>query len=60
MAKYPIITKLLLAHPDIDMACKDRMGNSAFALALANKNHDAASAILAREPHAAEQVWMFV
>ncbi|KXJ18288.1 Rabankyrin-5 [Exaiptasia diaphana] len=54
-SKHPIITSLLLAHPDIDVASKDRKGNSPFALAMSVKNHEAASAILSREPDAAEQ-----
>lgn len=54
--KHPIVTRLLLSHPDLDMTAKDRSGKTPFAVALSTRDHEAAAAILAREPGAAEQV----
>lgn len=55
-SKHPIVTRLLLSHPELDMNVTDRSGQTPFAVALRTRDHDAAKAILAREPGAAEQV----
>uniref|UniRef100_A0A6P8I0Z8 Rabankyrin-5-like n=1 Tax=Actinia tenebrosa TaxID=6105 RepID=A0A6P8I0Z8_ACTTE len=52
---HPIVTRLLLSHPELDMTAKDRSGKTPFAVALNTRNHEAAAAILARELGAAEQ-----
>lgn len=55
-SKHPIVTRLLLSHPELNMNLMDRSGQTPFAVALRTRDHDAAGAILAREPGAAEQV----
>ncbi len=55
-SKHPIVTRLLLSHPELNMNVTDRSGQTPFAVALRTRDHEAAAAILAREPGAAEQV----
>ena len=55
-SKHPIVTRLLLSHPELNMNVTDRSGQTPFAVALRTRDHEAAGAILAREPGAAEQV----
>ncbi|CAL4119884.1 unnamed protein product, partial [Meganyctiphanes norvegica] len=50
----PII-KLLLSHPSLDLAVRNKAGVTPFAAAMSQKNNKAAQAILDREPKAAEQ-----
>ncbi len=52
----PIVTRLLLSHPELDLTLKDRAGKTAFAVAMNAKENEAAAAILSREPASAEQV----
>lgn len=54
-SKHPIVTRLLLSHPELNMNVTDRSGQTPFAVALRTRDHEAAGAILAREPGAAEQ-----
>lgn len=51
-----MVTRLLLSHPELNMNVTDRSGQTPFAVALRTRDHEAAAAILAREPGAAEQV----
>jgi len=51
----PIVTRLLLSHPELNLMLKDRMGQTAFAVAMNAKDNEAASAILSREPSTAEE-----
>eukprot|EP00795_Rhopilema_esculentum_P015608 gene15608-6884_t len=51
----PIVTRLLLSHPELDLTLKDRTGQTAFAVAMNAKDNEAAAAILSREPSSAEQ-----
>ncbi|XP_048582377.1 rabankyrin-5 isoform X2 [Nematostella vectensis] len=53
--KHPIITRLLISHPDLDLMARDRSGHTPFAVALTTRDHEAAAAILSRAPGAAEQ-----
>ncbi|XP_058788653.1 rabankyrin-5 [Phymastichus coffea] len=50
------ITSLLLCHPNINLALRDKRAQSPFAAALSRRNNKAAQAILARLPSAAEQL----
>jgi len=52
---YTIIS-LLLSHPALNLAVRDKAGSTPFAAAMSVKNNRAAQAILDREPTAAEQV----
>lgn len=54
--KQPQCSNLLLSHVDLDLAIKDRAGNTPFAKAMAVRDNEAGRAILRREPKAAEQV----
>lgn len=54
--KHPMVIRLLLSHPELNMNVKDRSGQTPFAVALRTRDHEAAGAILSREPGAAEQV----
>jgi len=45
-----------MAHPVLDLAVKDRQGNTPFAAALAVKDSETGQAIVQRDPKAAEQV----
>ena len=45
-----------MAHPTLDLAVKDRQGNTPFAAALAVKDSETGQAIVQRDPKAAEQV----
>lgn len=54
-SKHPIVTRLLLSHPELNMNVTDRSGQTPFAVALRTRDHEAAGAILSREPGAAEQ-----
>ena len=51
-----MVTRLLLSHPELNMNVTDRSGQTPFAVALRTRDHEAAGAILSREPRAAEQV----
>lgn len=53
--KNPIITRILLSHPDINFSLKDRLGQTPFVIAMSCRDNDVAASILAREPSAAEQ-----
>lgn len=53
--KHPMVIRLLLSHPELNMNVKDRSGQTPFAVALRTRDHEAAGAILSREPGAAEQ-----
>lgn len=50
------IIKLLLLHPAIDLKIRDKQANTAFATALAVRNHKAAERIIERLPNAYEQM----
>ncbi|XP_047142037.1 rabankyrin-5 isoform X3 [Hydra vulgaris] len=54
-AKNPIITRILLSHPDMNFYIKDTQGQTPFIVAMNCRDNDASTAILAREPYAAEQ-----
>jgi ankyrin repeat protein len=54
--QHSVIISLLLSHPSLNLALKDRSGYSPFAAAMTTRNNKAAQAILDREPTAAEQV----
>ncbi|XP_076453246.1 rabankyrin-5-like [Babylonia areolata] len=54
--QHPVIISLLLSHPNLKLALKDRSGHTPFAAAMMTRNNRAAQAILDREPTAAEQV----
>lgn len=54
-SKHPIVIRLLLSHPELNMNVTDRSGQTPFAVALRTRDHEAAAAILSREPGAAEQ-----
>ena len=45
-----------MAHPTLDLAVKDRQGNTPFAAALAVKDSETGQAIVQRDPKAAQQV----
>ena len=45
-----------MAHPTLDLAVRDRQGNTPFAAALAVKDSETGQAIVQRDPKAAEQV----
>jgi len=45
-----------MAHPTLDLAVKDKQGNTPFAAALAAKDSDTGQAIVQRDHKAAEQV----
>lgn len=49
------VINLLLSHPQIDLNLRDKYGCTAFATAMSIKNNKAASAILKKEPTAAER-----
>lgn len=51
-----MVIRLLLSHPELNMNVEDRSGQTPFAVALRTRDHEAAGAILSREPGAAEQV----
>ena len=53
--KNPILTRILLSHPELNFSLKDRMGQTPFVVAMNCRDNESASAILAREPGAAEQ-----
>ncbi|GLH03966.1 LOW QUALITY PROTEIN: Poly [ADP-ribose] polymerase tankyrase, partial [Gryllus bimaculatus] len=55
-AHHAAIISLLLCHPGLDLAVRDRAGLTPFATALTVRNPRAAQAILDRLPSAAEQV----
>jgi hypothetical protein len=50
----------LVKHPDTDLKIKNTSGQTPFAIGLLKKNNKAASAILHREPKAAEQVCFMI
>ena len=54
--KNPIITRILLSHPELNFSLKDRLGQTPFVVAMSCRDNDVAASILAREPAAAEQV----
>ncbi|CAH1801017.1 unnamed protein product [Owenia fusiformis] len=54
--QHPVLISLLMSHPAIDLAVRDKQGLTPFAAAMLNKNNRAAEAILARKPDAAEQM----
>ena len=56
LCKHPRCSHLLLAHPSLDLAVRDKNGNTAFAAALASRDNEVGKAILQRDPNAAEQV----
>ena len=58
--KQPSCSDILLAHPDLDLATRDKNGHTPFAAAMAVKDNKAGLAILTREPNAAEQVGVCV
>ena len=45
-----------MAHPALDLAVKDKKGNTPFAAALAAKDSDTGQSIVQRDPKSAEQV----
>jgi len=53
--QHPAIISLLLCHPGIDLAIRDKSGLTPFATALTYRNNKAAEAILDKLPTAAEQ-----
>lgn len=53
--KNPIITHILLSHPEVNFSLKDRLGQTPFVVAMNCRDNEASAAILAREPSAAEQ-----
>jgi hypothetical protein len=54
--QHPIISSLLLAHPNINLALRDKQSQTAFTAAMKVKSIKTAQIILSRQPAAAEQV----
>lgn len=50
------IIETLVKHPETDLKIRNNSSQTPFAIALLKKNNKAASAILSRDPKAAEQV----